>query len=94
MGSYRDMTKEERRVEATRWRTAAREAHAKLTAQRMALADKIVMVIVDEVSNAIVRPGPNPEERECYVMARELREHSSRLRDLVVAVLAVDAGET
>ena len=61
--------------------------------RRMALADKIVMAVVDEIANAIVRPGPKPEERECYVMAQELRDHSGSLKNLVAAILKVDEDE-
>jgi hypothetical protein len=93
-GRFDNRTPDEKQADAAYWRQQAEEASAKLQAQRMALADKIVMVLVDEVANAIVRPGPKPEERECYVMAQELRDHSPRLRELVVAVLAVDAGES
>ena len=61
--------------------------------KRMALADKIVMAVVDRVAADIIRPGPKPEERECYVMAQELRDHSEHLRDLVAAILRIDAAE-
>ena len=87
-------SEDERRADAAFWRKRDEEIKAKIVAERMALADKIVMVLVDEIANAIVRPGPKPEERECYVMAQELRDHGPTLRDLVVKVLAVDAGET
>lgn len=93
-GRFDNRTPDEKRADAAFWRQQTLDAAAALQAQRMALADKIVMVLVDEVANAIVRPGPKPEERECYVMAQELRDHSPRLRELVVAVLAVAAGES
>jgi hypothetical protein len=54
---------------------------------RMGLADKIVLAIVDRISADIIRPGPKPEERECYVVAQELRAHSPELKKLVVAIL-------
>lgn len=59
-------------------------------AKRMALADKIVLAIVDKISNDIIRPGPKPEERECYVMAEELRNHSEELKILVMSILKVE----
>ena len=62
-------------------------------AQRMALADKIVMAIVDRIAADIIRPGPKPEERECYVMAKELRDHSDELQKLVADILKVEAEE-
>jgi hypothetical protein len=40
---------------------------------RKKLAAKIVMAVVDKVVAEIVRPGPVPEERECYEMAGELQ---------------------
>lgn len=72
------------------------EARAKedaVTARRMALADKIVMAVVDRIAADIIRPGPKPEERECYVMAQELRDHTEHLRELVSAVLKIEADE-
>ena len=96
MGSSRTsfQSEDERRADAEFWRKRGAEIKAKVVAERMALADKITMVIVDEVAGAIIRPGPKPEERECYVMAQELRDHAQRIKELVAAVLAVDAGET
>jgi hypothetical protein len=61
--------------------------------KRMALADKIVMAVVDRVAADIIRPGPRPEERECYVMAQELRDHTAHLKALVAAILAVEEDE-
>lgn len=61
--------------------------------QRMALADKIVMVMVDTISHDILRPGPEAAERECYIVAKELRDHSPVLRELVVKILEVDESE-
>jgi hypothetical protein len=58
-------------------------------ARRMALADKIVMAVVDKIAADIIRPGPVAEERECYVMAQELREHTAPLVKLVTHILRV-----
>jgi hypothetical protein len=55
----------------------------------MALADKIVMAVVDKIAADIIRPGPVAEERECYVMAQELREHTTPLVKLVTHILRV-----
>lgn len=68
-------------------------AEAAVEAKRMALANKIVMVVVDRIAADIIRPGPKPEERECYVMAQELRDHTEHLRKLVSDVLRVEAEE-
>lgn len=78
-----------RRSEAA-MRGAATRAENK---KRMALADKITMALVDEIANAIIRPGPKPEERECYVMAQELRDHTLPLSQLVAAILKIDEEE-
>ena len=82
-------TREHRAEQRRLQQEAARVAESK----RMALADKIVFALVDEISNAIVRPGPKPEERECYVMAQELRDHSPHLKNLVASILAIEAQE-
>ena len=60
---------------------------------RMGLANKIVMACVDKICSEIIRPGPNPEERECYVMADELRSLSPGLTALVKDILKIDAAE-
>lgn len=94
---YRSLTPESARAHDG-WQTrranmaAAAKAQAE-TAKRMELADKIVLALVDQISAAIIRPGPKAEERECYVMAQELRDHSAELRDLVADILAVEQSE-
>ena len=60
---------------------------------RMTLADKIVMALTDKISAELIRPGPVAEERECYEMARELREMGPDLNKLVAAILTVAAKE-
>lgn len=62
-------------------------------AKRMALADKIVMAVVDRIAAAIIRPGPKPEERECYVMAQELRDFGPELKALVIDILKIEDTE-
>ena len=92
--AYRmSMTPHEKGLETKRRNAAIRAQADAVVAKRMALADKIVMAVVDEIALSIVRPGPKPEERECYVMAQELRDHSSPLKDLVAAILKVDEDE-
>jgi hypothetical protein len=59
-------------------------------AKRLAVADKIVMAITDRICSDLIRPGPKPEERECYVMAQELRDMRNELTALVRAVLDVE----
>lgn len=70
-----------------------REEETRVKAERMALANKIVMAVVDKIAADIIRPGPKPEERECYVMAQELRETSTELAVLVSDILKVEAEE-
>lgn len=79
-------------AEAAREKAAVARAE-KIQAKRMALADKITLAIVDQISAAIIRPGPKPEERECYVMAQELRDYSPELRALVADILKIEAEE-
>ncbi len=62
----------------------------RVTSERMELAAKIILAVVDKISNDIIRPGPKPEERECYIMAQELRNHSSELQELVSNILEVE----
>jgi hypothetical protein len=61
--------------------------------KRMKLADKIVMVMVDRINQVVVRPGPDPEERECYDMAKEIRDLSPELAVLIAKVLKVAEDE-
>ena len=65
----------------------------KANAKRMEVADKIVMVITDRICADILRPGPNDAERECYVVAQELRDYGPRLKGLVTAILRVEEEE-
>lgn len=90
MGDFRAAQREAVRLAEIRWRD---EAEAEAAAERMALADKIVMAVVDRIAADIIRPGPKPEERECYVMAQELRDHTEHLRDLVSAILKIEEDE-
>ena len=70
-----------------------REARPAATKRRMTLAKKIVLAVVDRISADIIRPGPKPEERECYVMAEELREHSNDLHKLVAEIIKIEEEE-
>lgn len=63
-----------------------------VSAGRNEMAMKIVMAVVDRVVNEIIRPGPKPEERECYVMAGELRAITPELETLVRQVIDVNDG--
>ncbi len=87
-GSPADRAEYEREQRSRR----ATEAIAK-KAGRMKLADKIVMMMVDRINQVVVRPGPDPEERECYDMAKEIRDISPDLTALVEKILKVEAEE-
>jgi hypothetical protein len=60
--------------------------------KRRELAAKIIMVTVDRIVAQIIRPGPKPEERECYVMAGELRAIVPDLEELAKQVIDVNDG--
>lgn len=89
MGSHYARWSPDLRSDAAEVGWITRRANAK----RMALADKIVMAVVDRIAADIIRPGPKPEERECYVMAQELRDHTAHLSELVSAILKIENDE-
>ncbi len=62
-------------------------------AARKKLADRIVNVCIDQTVNMIIRPGPKPEERECYEMANELRAIKEQMVATVAEVLRISDGE-
>jgi len=61
--------------------------------ERRKFASKIVAVVVDKINHEIIRPGPTPEERECYDVAHEIRDLSPELVELVAAVIQVKEDE-
>ncbi len=65
---------------------------ARIEDGRKQVAAKIVMAIVDKIVHDIVRPGPKPEERECYVVAGELRAIVPELEALAKQVIDVNEG--
>jgi hypothetical protein len=50
------------------------------------------MTIVDKIINDIVRPGPIPEERECYEMAGEIRALIPELEVLTKHIIDNNCG--
>lgn len=60
---------------------------------RKKLADRIVNVCIDATVNQIIRPGPKPEERECYEMANELRAIKAQMVATVEEVLRISDEE-
>jgi hypothetical protein len=55
---------------------------------KMPLAEKIATAVVDRINAEIIRPGPKPEERECYIVAQELRDLTPQLTGLISLILA------
>lgn len=90
MGMYFGSVQERREYEARRLQREDQEAAAAEDALRKTAA-KIVMVVMDKIVADIVRPGPVPEERECYEMAGEMRALAPTLEDLVAKILAKSA---
>lgn len=93
--SYFATAREERAYQRARDAENAKEAE--LEAQRIEdarreLAAKIVMAAVDQIVNQIIRPGPKPEERECYEMAGELRAMIPDLEELAKQIIDVNEG--
>lgn len=82
----------EQRAHETLLRREEKEEVKKVAAGRNEMAMKITMAVVDRVVNEIIRPGPKPEERECYVMAGELRAITPELETLVRQIIDVNDG--
>jgi hypothetical protein len=59
---------------------------------RRKIAAKIVMALTDKLVNDVVRPGPAPEERECYEVAGEVRALGPELEELVKRILDTEGG--
>lgn len=85
--SAKDKIEHEKELE----RRASQE-EARIADGRKKIAAKIVMAVVDQVVNQIIRPGPKPEERECYEMAGELRATVPDLEKLAKKIIDVNDG--
>jgi len=81
----------ERRMQEAAAAYDATEA-ARIDDARKKLAAKIVMAAIDKIVNEIIRPGPKPEERECYEMAGELRALIPDLEILAKQIIDVEDG--
>lgn len=90
MGAYH--SEEERREAELAQRRAMAQQARNQQGERRKLALKIVSQFIDEVNKDIIRPGPLAEERECYDMAQELRDHGPKLIEIVLAQLNVNKG--
>lgn len=89
--SYFATVREERAYQREIEDENAKEA-ARIEDERRKLAAKIVMATVDQIVNQIIRPGPKPEERECYEMAGELRAMIPDLEALAKQIIDVNEG--
>lgn len=90
MGSRATATTEQKKEYQEKWLRQTAAAQAEKERRRLDLADKIVMVIIDKIVSDLIRPGPKPEERECYEMAQELRDMGPDIKDLVAQVLKIE----
>lgn len=89
MGGWAEMTRAERREYRER-----EAAETKLrNDERQELAAKISIAVIDRIVNEIIRPGPKPEERECYVMAEELRAIKPEIEALARQIIDVHEDE-
>ena len=79
--------REEAEVKAAAEKARNEEALRQARRQsRVNVAERIAMVLVDKVNHDIIRPGPTPEERECYAMSQELRDITPELVQLITGV--------
>lgn len=80
------------RREELRYERETRErldAQEKIDRPYVEVAERIAMVVIDRINRVIVRPGPVAEERECYQMAQEIRDHEERITKEIFEVLKV-----
>jgi|SRR5579859_3295782 len=87
-------TPQQRKEDQEKWLRHTVAVNAVKERQRLDLADKIVMVVIDKIVSDLIRPGPKPEERECYEMAQELRDMTTELKCLVAQVLNIEKAPT
>ena len=86
---YSYPTTEQQRIANEKWN---KDNDDLIASERRKLANKIVMMVVDQVVNEIIRPGPKPEERECYEVAAELRAITPKLEELAKKIIDVEGG--
>lgn len=90
MGGYtRTYTKEE--IEENKKRIAEEKTVRKSEIERMAM--KLATIAVDNIVADIIRPGPKPEERECYDVANEIRDHKEKIISEMAKAIIVEAKE-
>lgn len=94
MGQSYFSNAQSRRDREQHQRDEATAKEARIADERSKLAAKIVMAVVDKIVAEIIRPGPKPEERECYEMAGELRALIPDLETLAKEIIDVNDGVT
>ena len=92
MGSSYFASPGDRRTREREIAAQADQALAQVAERRRQLAAKIVMAVIDKIVNEVVRPGPVPEERECYEMAGEIRALVPALEALAKQIIDVNHG--
>ncbi len=84
MGDY---SYQQRMAVERQWRVDQERAKQEEERARMELAAKITMMVTKRIEDELIRPGPVPEERECYDMAQELRDMAPKITQLVRDIL-------
>lgn len=92
MGTSYFASASEREAAARAGQLARDKEAARIRDERRRIAAKIVMAVVDKIVAEIIRPGPAPEERECYEMAGELRALIPELETLAKNIIDVNDG--
>jgi hypothetical protein len=92
MGTTYFASASERVADARMRKRAADQEAARIEDGRRKIAAKIVMAVVDKIVKDIVRPGPDPEERECYEMAGEVRAIVPELEKLAKRIIDAEDG--
>jgi hypothetical protein len=92
MGTSYFASAQDRKAHEAMLAKLADEKEANIANARRKIAAKIVMTIVDKIVKDIVRPGPMPEERECYEMAGEVRALVPDLEELVKRIIDAENG--
>ncbi len=92
MGQSYFASNADRKAYAREVKAEADQQAAKISTRRRELAAKIVMAVVDRIVNEVIRPGPVPEERECYEVAGEVRALGPVLEELAKQIIDVNDG--
>lgn len=61
-----------------------REEAERISSRKSKEATEIVNLLVNEINDTIIRPGPKPEERQCTEVAQELLDLKPHLINLIL----------